>query len=86
MKTKSARERSASDEKLHMPLRLGEAPPLPEGDPDHHTMDRMKFDTFVAFKAEAAYEEVERLMKEELAHPELQDPALPDERAPAFAW
>ena len=86
VRTKSARERSASSEKLHMPLRLGEAPPLPDGDPDHHTMDRMKFDTFVAVKAEAAYEEVERLMKEERAHPELWDPAVPEEQAPAFAW
>ena len=67
-------------------VRLGEAPPLPDGDPDHHTMDRMKFDTFVAVKAEAAYEEVERLMKEERAHPELWDPAVPEEQAPAFAW
>ena len=39
-----------------------------------------------AVKAEAAYEEVERLMKEERAHPELWDPAVPEEQAPAFAW
>ena len=86
VRTKSARERSASDEKLHMPLRLGEAPSLPEGDPDQHTMDKVKFDVFVAAKAEEACEEVERLMKEELAHPELRDPALPEEQAPAFVW
>ena len=42
VRAKSARERSGSSEKLHMPLRMGEAPPLPEGDPDHSMIDRMK--------------------------------------------
>ena len=71
-----------------MPLRLGEAPPLPDGaDPDHHMMDRMKFDTFVQAKAEAALEEVEHMVEEERLHPErAAATGMPEEQAPEFIW